>query len=291
MKTFIPLLVLTLILGVFSFSSDYVLTPGGYRHIDCVHQVNSDEIASKQSDGSFIITSKTGESDRVIPACLHDKQIPSNNLPGKLPANGWQVFTYFNGTSGLNILNGTWNVPPAPASYNSQTVFLFTSLVNQAWNPTDTPTIEEDIIQPVLQYGTSQAGGGKYWSAASWYVGATALYTKLIKVDVGDIIFGAMVEDPEKHGSWTIITTLVGGETQSLTVDNLLTQDEPWATVTLEVYGVNTCDDLPNQNSNFYDLVLESNQQGNAIDWIQSSTQVVCNEATTLSGQNVTIVF
>ena len=40
---------------------------------------------------------------------------------------------------------------------------------NIDWVPPDNgPKGKFDIIQPVLQYGPSSAGGGKFWSISSW---------------------------------------------------------------------------------------------------------------------------
>jgi len=270
--------------------SDYGLVPGGYIHKQCIHKIESHERALKQSDGSFIVTSTETNNKRVIGAC--DKpRFSSKSDPGHLPANGWQVFTYFNGTSDLSTLNGTWNVPDVPQTINSQTVFLFTSLVNQAWDPTNSPNIQEDIIQPVLQFGSSEAGGGPYWTLASWYVGSNALYSDLIEVQAGNTIFGAIIEDPEKKGSWNIISQNVGVRSVNLVVDNLLTEEEPWATVTLEVYSVDTCEELPTQSVDFEDIVLQISEESASIDWISSSTQVVCTEAVSIDGQDVSVNF
>ena len=44
-------------------------------------------------------------------------------------------------------------------------------------------------LVPALQWGPSAAGGGEYWSVASWYVGGTsgASFTaSLVPVNAGD---------------------------------------------------------------------------------------------------------
>ena len=51
---------------------------------------------------------------------------------------------------------------PAPATRSRQTIFLFNGIQNTGAN--------FGILQPVLQYGSSAAGGGAFWSIASWYV-------------------------------------------------------------------------------------------------------------------------
>ena len=80
----------------------------------------------------------------------------------------------------------TWTVPPAPSTDSGQTIFLFNGIQNYGTN--------YGILQPVLQWGPSAAGGGSYWSIASWYVtsGGDAFHTTLIQVDEGDVLIGLM---------------------------------------------------------------------------------------------------
>ena len=59
----------------------------------------------------------------------------------------------------MSRLTTEWTVPPAPATQNGQTIFLFPGIQNSTM-----------IYQPVLQWGPSAAGGGNYWAVASWYV-------------------------------------------------------------------------------------------------------------------------
>lgn len=57
------------------------------------------------------------------------------------------------------------------------------------------PKSKFDIIQPVLQFGVSGAGGGEFWSISSWYVPEggwfdSAIYSEPLTVEPGDTIFG-----------------------------------------------------------------------------------------------------
>ena len=51
------------------------------------------------------------------------------------------------------------------------------------------------IDQPVLQWGSSAAGGGKRWSVASWYADSptgVSFHTDLVDVSVGQSLTGIM---------------------------------------------------------------------------------------------------
>ena len=51
---------------------------------------------------------------------------------------------------------------------STQTLFLFIGAQNIDWiPPASGPKSKFDIIQPVLQYGVSGAGGGEFWSISS----------------------------------------------------------------------------------------------------------------------------
>jgi hypothetical protein len=78
--------------------------------------------------------------------------------------SGWIAYTYWNNGTGNSITSfeTTWEVPPPPASDSGQLIYLFNGIQNYGSN--------YGILQPVLQWGTSPAGGGPYWAVASWYV-------------------------------------------------------------------------------------------------------------------------
>ncbi|KAJ7191320.1 hypothetical protein GGX14DRAFT_600785 [Mycena pura] len=86
-------------------------------------------------------------------------------------------------------LDPDWNNQPAPApvgsfaaTYRGQTVFLFNAIE---------PATSSTIVQPVLQYGPSNAGGGGYWTVANWYVfNGNAFFTSPVRVSVGQTLHG-----------------------------------------------------------------------------------------------------
>ncbi|KAF9266535.1 hypothetical protein L218DRAFT_942239 [Marasmius fiardii PR-910] len=66
----------------------------------------------------------------------------------------------------------------AACTNSGQTIFLFNGLM------ADSRTA---ILQPVLQWGLSHAGGSSYWGVANWNVSDTSAYwTALERVEVGN---------------------------------------------------------------------------------------------------------
>jgi len=98
---------------------------------------------------------------------------------------GWVVYaSWYNfGSSPISSFATAWSVPKKPATDDGQSLFLFNSIE---------PSRGTAILQPVLQYGPSVAGGGSYWNAASWYVAGSqdTYYSPLIHVSVGDTLDG-----------------------------------------------------------------------------------------------------
>jgi hypothetical protein len=111
-----------------------------------------------------------------------------------------------------------------------------------------------NIIQPVLQFGSSAAGGGDYWALASWYVDSNdnAYFSTLTQTTAGHNIYGTMAQT---HGTWQInsIDTNTGQNTLLTIATNT---SEPFAFVTLEVYSVSNCGEYPTGTDMFYDLAF-----------------------------------
>lgn len=64
-------------------------------------------------------------------------------------------------------------------------------------------------MQPVLQWGSSAAGGGAYWSAACWYVTQqAAFYTQPFNVNPGDSIVGSVGRVEEDASNYVYYCTM-----------------------------------------------------------------------------------
>jgi hypothetical protein len=218
--------------GVVADADGYVLTPAGYYHRSCVYEIAPDD--SVREDGT--IDHVDGSSTRLAPC-----QFPIRRAaPAVVPTiDGWLEAADWMSPSPVTSLSARWTVPQAPAQAASQTLFFF---------PSVEPSGMDKIIQPVLQYGTSGAGGGAYWAIASWYVGEQALNSKLQKVNPGDRLSGVMTTQSCSAAgacSWTITTRDL---TTNKSVQLKVTRPEPYPYVNgavLEVYGVSDCGQLP----------------------------------------------
>jgi hypothetical protein len=93
---------------------------------------------------------------------FHESEVSALECPAL--GSGWIAYTYWNNGTGKSITSfkTRWVVPPAPVSNDGQLIYLFNGIQNYGYN--------YGILQPVLQWGASPAGGGSYWAVASWYV-------------------------------------------------------------------------------------------------------------------------
>ncbi len=112
-------------------------------------------------------------------------RIPFPNMPGA--ENGWVEAGQWNvplaANDDIDYLAGSWTVPQYPAE-NGALIYLFNGIepAGGSW-----------ILQPVLQYGVSPAGGGDTWAVASWLVSSNqALHSPLETVYPGNSIKGYM---------------------------------------------------------------------------------------------------
>ena len=126
-------------------------------------------------------------------------------------------------------------MPPEPSNHGSQTVFLFNGIQNSTM-----------IYQPVLQWGPSAAGGGSYWSVASWYAdgqNGKSFHTSLQRVAVGQTLTGVMTLTGQSPAGFSYNCEFSGIANTSLPIQNV--QELTWCIETLEAYGIKSRADYP----------------------------------------------
>jgi len=287
-------LLITLIVLIAICYAELVVTPFGERPSECVHEVFENEVASFDDEDqmfrirrlTYVNGVETYEIRLELPPC-HDT-VP-HRIQDRVFAdpNGWAAYTLWLTTTPMDWFGGYWTIPSNPVQAGLQTLFLFTGFQNAY---ASNARAAASIIQPVLQWGSSAAGGSKYWAISSWFVGGSHATFSELKgpLNSGDIIIGNMTL--ASSGLWTITTTdATMGITTTLSVATA--ESEIDAFVTLEVYGISTCSDYPNGVDTFTQLYLEANGQHVTPVW-STQTEPGCEEAVTVnSPSSVTIQF
>eukprot|EP01084_Bolivina_argentea_P133382 235392_1 len=275
---------------------DYMKTPVGYIHKDCVHGVPS---GSEIIDGDDEVTVKTPSGIiETYDHCEHSMDQPSIMEEIGATGSGWQVYTKMNSGPSSDVFLGDWKVPVVPTR-NGQILYTFTGMQNIDWVPPEKePSQPFDIIQPVMQYGRTPAGGGDYWGLASWYVTlkAGAYHSKVIKLEPGDTVFGNMTRTGPETFFINGVDTRTN-ENATLTISKSLLSSQPWIYVTLEVYDVTSCDQYPKSGTPmpYTNLQLFESGRQSPITWTvgtNGQNPPVCGATIkVIDGTAVTITF
>jgi hypothetical protein len=255
---------------------NFTLTPGGFRPRSLVHRVAPDEAVQVAAQRIQLVDLATKVRRDVRKRAVR---------PGEVPGlgSGWISYGYWNNGTGnsLTSFRSTWTVPKAPSNDSGQTIFLFNGIQNYGTN--------YGILQPVLQWGPSAAGGGSFWSIASWYVtsGGDAFHTALIQVDEGDVLIGLMTLTGQSASAFNYRSEFQGIANTSLNVSNIA--ELLWCNETLEAYGVQVCSDYPASDSTrFWPINIQTGSTNPTMAWTPINAVTDCNQHTIVQDNSST---
>lgn len=172
-----------------------VITPFGLRDGSTVHKVPAGYQLEKIPNGIRMHNPVTGDYKDFLESSV--------STEGEVPFTdrGWVTYAMWlnQKKAPISYFSTTWHVPPAPTTYNEQTVFLFNSIEERSGAA---------ILQPVLQYGPSAAGGGPYWIIACWYVTSShAFISPYQEVSPGESLTG-IVQLTQNNGKTDALITV-----------------------------------------------------------------------------------
>ena len=179
-------------------------------------------------------------------------------------SSGYVGYAYWEnfGSSPISFFATSWTVPPVPSNVDGQLLYWFNALV---------PDSDDAILQPVLQFGLSPAGGGAYYGVASWYLLNSNIYhTGLVQVEPGQGLAGYMtLTSVALSGStptYTWSTTFV--DIPSTTLFITTTEELTLAYEALEIYNAETAADLPSGSTEFTQInIVTQDQENPSITW------------------------
>jgi hypothetical protein len=245
-----------------SVPADYVITPFGYFHPSCVHQLANGESVRKDANA---IQHADGSLEGLQP-CAHAQfnakgdLTAQNGVPVKTPVNqpsighAWIEYSGVTTSTSFGELVAEWTVPPNPSVNSGQTVYLFPGMEDYA----DVVS----IIQPVLGWNSDYASA---WGIASWNccVSGHVFEATPHKVNPGDTIYGAMWDTCAAGTlscpTWDILTEdLSTGVWSEMLNTSSYGQTFNWAFAgALEVYNIAVCGNYPPSSStSFHNLYL-----------------------------------
>jgi hypothetical protein len=249
-----------------AMATPLVVTPFGPRPANSVHLIPKGSGVTRQGGVLQQIDMATG--------ALTD--LATSAVPAPPPTTGWIADATWLNETGIPItyFATSWVVPPAPTTSSGQTIFLFNGMQNDVGH----------ILQPVLQWGPSGAGGGDYWSVASWYAeNGPSCHTDPIRVDPGTVLVGVMqrIGRPKLpapyQGKLTYSCEFVG-----IAGTRLIAHDIPELTSaveTLEVVQVTRCSDYPDAvSTRMIDIEIKLNDDEAELDWTPGDLVTDCGQ-------------
>lgn len=197
--------------------------------------------------------------------------------------DGWQTYALgYNKSDNpkpFTHFSSNFIVPSAPKNMSGQIIYLFTGVEN-----IDTLS---HIVQPVLQWGLTPAGGGNYWAICNWYAlsNGHAFHDSLIKVESGTRLQGVIELTTGFENSYNY-TSFFTGYSSSLQVKNLPHLTE--LSITLETFHINNCNEFPHDEKiRFTDIQVLTDGNYPQLFWQTNNEIPVCRQFTNvLSGDS-----
>jgi hypothetical protein len=220
---------------------EFVLTPGGYRHGSNVTQVGPRPGAKEALSAKPVIKKGAKGSRKRRPGDFEPLHFNKAIIPAPLTSTTnphWVAYSDWENFTGGPVVSirATWTVPQEPATDNGQTIFIFPGIQST-----------QRIVQPVLQWGSSAAGGGSFWAIASWYAGDASSQVKcsgLIPVNPGDQVTGVITLKGVTGNRCQYVCAFEGQEdTTALEVPPI--SELRSVCLTLESYNISALTDYP----------------------------------------------
>jgi hypothetical protein len=251
---------------------DIVNTPFGPASKSNVHYVNKDHNL-KYKDGQVeIVNTKSGNVDEVYGSQKSNKTSFDINKY----SDGWNTYAYnvLSIEKPFTFFSAKWIVPSPPKA-SDQLLYLFNALMGE--DVLENGNFFNHIVQPVLQWGLSPSGGGKYWAISNWYVNdQDYFYDSLIVVNPGTILQGILKQTPSFNGRFSYYSSFYGYPT-GLQIDSL--PPLQLAYIALESYNAERSDEYPtNEKIKFFDIHAETDIKNPVIDWFLYMDEKTPNE-------------
>jgi hypothetical protein len=234
-------------------NNELLNTPFGKAAKSKFHYVGSGHYLSINQNSIQIINTKTGfivdEFNRTglseLGKAISNNENQHNDLNSK-SVNGWITHAfcqiYSPGVHPPIYFSSNWTVPSPPLNNADQLIYIFIGLSGASIQENGNSTIH--IVQPVLQWGISPAGGGRYWAICNWYVSNNNqfFYDSLIKVSTGTELKGE-IKLISLSDSLYNYNSSFENYGPGLLVKNLPVLEAPY--VTLEGFNVDNCNEFP----------------------------------------------
>ncbi len=272
--------------NVDKFLADTILlTPFGPAHSSKIHFIDSKRYFIREMDANIQIAEKiSGKVTYEIKKCSPcegtvntmgslSTGMKSEAFNQGLPINGW--ITYAEGhvhdiTSNIQHVSANWYVPSPPLKKADQLLYLFFGL--------NGGTSISQIVQSVLQWGVSPAGGGDYWSICNWYVTGDLqfFHDSLIRIEPGTPLNGVIEVTSVSDTIFNYYASFIGYNTGL----QIINSSRPFAVqIALEGYNIASCDEFPiDERVRFSEIKVQTDKETfPLIGWSKNNVVGDCN--------------
>ncbi|KAF9267845.1 hypothetical protein L218DRAFT_649398 [Marasmius fiardii PR-910] len=281
MRAFLVVLaaLLPLTLAAPAQSEGMIMTPGGLRPKSNVIQI--------PEGGSINLTATEihllDASNKIIHvAPRKEAGLPLTPRSPEFPVQGWISWAqWIRGSSPIQEFVTTWTVPPNPPVNDGQIVYLFNGLE---------PGNRAAILQPVLQWGLTPAGGGPYWTVANWYVTIDTAYASTIQnVTVGQTLQGVIKRTAENaDDTFNYISSFANIPGNATLVNS---PELTLAYETLEAYQLSSLSDYPNGCTVFSEIRITTDNGVETPSWTTGDDDADNIHTTVGSNGDVSICY
>ena len=229
---------------------------GAWRHTPA--PVCSEQVYAPKPQRMYLHHRKKNDCQKAPCTC---EKLPCNNW---IDNAGWMMEPYNKGPY-IGGFSTVMSVPRTPSRGSEQTIFYFPGAENTNGNPRggQPPPSGRAILQPVLTYGPntncleSNPKSKTGWCISSWYCcpkNITVHSPYLGSVKPGDNWLGVFNLTDQNTFETISKNTKTGQETKLSCPKQ--GRNFNWADVTLEIYAVDSCSDLPRGKMIFSNLSL-----------------------------------
>jgi hypothetical protein len=261
-----------------------VLTPGGYRDPSLVHHVPHGHRVRRRKHQLQLVHRRT---QRIV--ARHDVAPSDAPIPGL--GSGWITFASWQNLASepVSQIATDCTVPDPPtAGDTGQTIFLFNAIQNAS---------RTNLLQPVLQWGTSQAGGGPFWSISNWYIDTSGhvCHSDSVPVLPGQVLTGIISLGQETNGLYSYVVSFEGYPTLDLNVTGI--EELMYAAETLEAYQIGDCKEYPADDfTAMSNIAIAVGGVAPALTWSIQNNSTSCGEHTIIvssanPGGQINIVY
>jgi hypothetical protein len=248
-----------------------VLTPAGPALKSKVHYIDRNHHLSIDHNYLKIIDNKTGHVSKqyantsAVTESKKNRMQSSENqmlLTESDFKDGWTNYAVSRttaSTGSIKFFGTDWIVPQCPKNKYDQVIFIFSGLETFVRKV-------GYILQPVLQWGKSSAGGGNFWAVCNWYVTSNEFFhDSLIKVDPGTKLNGVMKLLSQTDTLFTYSSSFSGLS------DEFVVKNSPELSSlyeALETYYVQGCDEYPAQEKiTMSDIEVNTHKDNPPLVW------------------------